>query len=771
MFKLICVLLQTALVWAGVGVLTATAQEPVAGLEEIVVTARKREENLQDVGLAVSALSQTEIEQQFARDIKGLANVAPNLIIDDTSQGPGGNAAIFLRGIGVADVEKNFDPAVAVVIDDIFIGANSGSILRSIDLESVSVARGPQGTMFGRNTIGGAIIVSRSKPTGETGLKIRAGLEDFDTNYMDTVVNFGISETIALKLTAAMRDQSEGYYNNVSLGTDDGKNDYQSFGASVLLTPSDSLEVQLSYYEDEVTQDTPPLLNTAQPGGRHILCGPGAFFDCAPNQNVPITGDRRAVAGVCYQPASFTPQNKYGIATAEFNAANALPLPGIAITPIDTISKVPCSASFDSETLSLKASYDINENMTLDYIYGAWESDESILSTWDGVDAMLYGTSRPAVYDQESHELRLSYDSGDGFDLVAGIFTWTSEYEIWLRSWIGFNPPTLALDIYQYTHQESDSSAIFFEADYDLSDRWTATVGGRYTEDEKISRQIGGQADTSPNFPEAEWSKFTPKLGLRYQYTEDMMLFGTLSRGFRSGGFNGRVGGGLEEATQPYDPETVDNAEFGFKSEWMDNRVRLNASVFFMKFDDKQEELKLPNSGGATGQKTVVVNAAEATITGLEVELQAQVSDALYVRANVGLLDAEYDSFAFTGADGNSVDLSGRDFRRAPDVTMNVDATYSWDMGPGEAWRRGSVRLLGKHFIDNENTAELANGDQTIVDMSVNYRVNQLTFSLFGRNLTDEDGYTHGYDVQPLWSYAGTREPRVVGFEVMASYD
>ena len=134
MVRLISVLLQTTLIFGGLSILTATAQEPVAGLEEIVVTARKREENLQDVGLAVSALSQTEIEQQFARDIKGLANVAPNLIIDDTSQGPGGNAAIFLRGIGVADVEKNFDPAVAVVVDDIFIGANSGSILRSIDL-------------------------------------------------------------------------------------------------------------------------------------------------------------------------------------------------------------------------------------------------------------------------------------------------------------------------------------------------------------------------------------------------------------------------------------------------------------------------------------------------------------------------------------------------------------------------------------------------------------------------------------------------------------
>ena len=171
-------------------------------------------------------------------------------------------------------------------------------------------------------------------------------MEDFDTNYFDTVVNFGISDTVALKLTAAMRDQGEGYYHNVSLGRDDGKNDYQSIGGSLLFTPSDALEVQLSYYEDDVTQDTPPLLNTAQPGGRHILCGPGAFFDCAPNQNVPITGDRRKVAGVCYQPTSFGPENKYGIATAAFNAANELALPGIAITPIDTISKSALFSEF-----------------------------------------------------------------------------------------------------------------------------------------------------------------------------------------------------------------------------------------------------------------------------------------------------------------------------------------------------------------------------------------------------------------------------------------
>ena len=154
-------------VLAGIVSATATvelkAQE--MALEEVVVTARKRSENLQDVGFSVSALTKSEIEGQFARDITDLANISPNIVIDDTAQGPGGVAAIFIRGVGVADVEKNFDPAVGVIVDGMFIGSNAGSLLRSIDIESMEVLRGPQGTLFGRNTIGGIINITRSKPT------------------------------------------------------------------------------------------------------------------------------------------------------------------------------------------------------------------------------------------------------------------------------------------------------------------------------------------------------------------------------------------------------------------------------------------------------------------------------------------------------------------------------------------------------------------------------------------------------------------------------
>jgi len=257
-----------------------SAQEQMStSLEEIVVTARKREESLQNVGLAVSALSQTEIARTFARDITDLAFVSPNLIIDDTAQGPGGVAAIFIRGIGAADVEKNFDPAVGVVSNGIFLGANAGSLLRSIDLASVEVLRGPQGTLFGRNTIGGLINITNTQPTGELGAKLRAGVEDYDTYYGDAIVNFGITDDIAAKATLAKRDQQEGYYENITEGGDAGRNDYQAYGLNLLWDVSETLAFEASYQNEETDQDTPPLLNTAQE--RHAFCS--GFGFCSPS--------------------------------------------------------------------------------------------------------------------------------------------------------------------------------------------------------------------------------------------------------------------------------------------------------------------------------------------------------------------------------------------------------------------------------------------------------------------------------------------------------
>jgi iron complex outermembrane receptor protein len=384
----------------------------------------------------------------------------------------------------------------------------------------------------------------------------------------------------------------------------------------------------------------------------------------------------------------------------------------------------------------------------------------------------LYGTSRPGTYEQESHELRLTYDPSGNLSFVGGLFFWENSYTATSNSWVGFPQPGSIFDIYQFTEQETESTAVFFEADYALTDALTLTLGGRYTEDEKSTRQEGNVETISAGFtsnPNEEWSETTPRVGARYAFSDDLMAFFTYSKGYRSGGFNGRVNN-LEEARDAYDPETVDNYELGIKSEWFDNRLRVNANLFFMDYQDKQEELQLPDEGG-TGQKTIVTNAASATIQGIEVDVQAFITENLSLRGNIGYLDTGYDGFGFVDLDGNNVDLSGLEFRRAPDFTGSIDATYEWDMAGGQAWVRGAYRFIGEHFTNSTNDPELENDAQHLVTASVNYAMNNgLQFSLFGRNLTDEDGYTHGYDVAGLWSYAATRAPRTYGFEVQYNF-
>lgn len=751
-----------AIAAASVGLSAPTVVNAQAGvLEEITVTARKREESMQDVGLAVSALSETEIQRQFARDIQDLANIAPNVIIDDTGQGPGGTAAIYIRGVGIADLEKNFDPAVGVSVDGVFIGSTAGALMRGIDIASVEVLRGPQGTLFGRNTVGGIINITRSQPTGELGGRFRAGVENYDTWYLDGVFNFAVTDDLAVKLTASKRDQDEGYYDNVTRRGDQGRQDYEQLGANFLWSATDTLELEYSYIRERLDQDTPALVNTTRQDQAFCI-----FYNyCSPNKSTTITGDRNGVAGGGGEPAA---------------------APGLFtnVTLRDQLNDNFMEAFFDTDTHIVEARWEINDALRFDYIFGRWESDEDSLQDWDGTPDLLYHTRRPGEWKQDSHELRLTWDDGGAFSMVGGLFFWDSDYESRMRSYIGFldlanglpNDPglfSLIADIPQTTVQKTESVAAFFEADYRFTDKWTLTLGGRYTEDEKESQQYGEVftvADGRTSHPKEKWDEFTPKVGLRYAVDDNIMLYATYSRGYRAGGFNGRVAS-VEEAFQPYDPETIDNYEIGIKSELLDNRLRLNATVFNMDYKDKQEELQLPSSETDTGQKTVVANPSSATIRGIELEAMAYLNENFSVRANLGYLDSEYDDFVFQDAEGSNVDFSGLEFRRAPDFTGTVDATYEWDVAGGNAWIRGSYRYIGSHHTSVTNNAELENDSQGIIDASINYAINSLQFSIFGRNLSDEDGYTHGYEVAGLWSYAATRPPRTYGLEVVYNFN
>lgn len=752
------------LVSVGLPVPAALAATEDGVLEEVVVTARKREESLQDLAMSVSALGQMEIESSFATDLRDLVHMSPNTVLDDTNQGPGGVAAAYIRGIGVSEVEKNFDPAVGVVVDGVFLGTMSGSITRAIDLERVEVVRGPQGTLFGRNTIGGVIKLDRTKPTMETGGKARIGFGDYDTTLVDGLVNFGNGENFGVKLTGSFREQDEGFFDNVATGREDGRSEYTSFGANFLWLPADGLELEWTSVLEETEQDTNILLNVGQPG--QLFCD--GFGYCSPSTSNPVTGDR-------YRNSQ------------QFDGA--LP-PGGTGAGFDHNGLSPSDTSFDADTHQLEVRWDINDSWRLDYIGASWETEEDLISDWDAVPELLFHTDRPAEYEQITHELRFTYDGGGKLRGTVGAYFWDSEYDIRLLSWIGFAVPGVVLELPQYTSQESESQALFFEGDYDLTEKLMLTVGARYSDDEKTSKQRGivpcgqdpstfpsqyagipalcGSNFFTPIANSETWNEFTPKVALTYRSSEDHMFYGSYSRGYRAGGFNGRVDA-VETAVAPYDPETVDNIEVGYRSQWADRRVTFNATLFHMSYDDKQEEIQQPSATSGTGQVTRVVNASDATIQGAELEVAVLAAEGLTLRANLGLLDAEYDSFDVDiGTPGmpNVQDFSNLDFRRAPDVTFGASVDYRWAMGPGYAHAWAGLRYLDDHEVDFANKPELTNDSQTLIDASFTYEYKEWYVSVFGRNLSDEDGYQIGFDVAGLWSYAAPRAPRTWGVEV-----
>lgn len=709
-------------------------QSSEMALEEITVTARKRVENLQEVAMSVSAIGQQEIKANYATDLRDLIYISPNTVLDHTHQGPGGVAAAYIRGVGVSEVEKNFDPAVGVVVDGIFRGTMTGSIVRAIDLERAEILRGPQGTLFGRNTIGGVINLQRSKPTMNFGGKVRAGYGDYDTSLVDGIMNFGNGDTFGVKLTGSYRAQDEGYFTNLNTGRKDGQYEHTSGGINLLFAPSDGLEIEWTSLIERTDEDSNTLLNVGQPG--QLFCD--AFSWCSPDTRTPVSLDR------------------YATLQAFGSDANSP-------DPTFSTGLSPYDSSFDADTHQLEVRWDINNDYRLDYIVGVWETEETLLSDWDAVTDLLFHTDRPAEYDQLTNELRLTYDAGGNLAYTVGAYTWDSEYDIRLRSFIGFAGPSV-LELPQFTNQESESWAVFFEGDYSFADRWTLTLGGRWTEDDKSTLQTGIVTASAT----ADWSEFTPKVALRFEINDTSMLYALYSAGYRAGGFNGRVDSD-ETATVPYDPETVDNYEIGYRSEWMDRRVIFNATLFYMDYEDKQEEIQQASTTSGTGQVTRVVNAATASIQGAELEFTWLASEGFTVRANLGLLDAEYDEFLVnTGTTASPVftNFSSLDFRRAPDVTFSLVGDYQWQLGQGSAMLHAGVRYLDEHEVDFANKPELHNESQALVDASFNYDYNDWYFSVFGRNLTDEDGYQIGFDVAGLWSYAAPRSPRTWGIEV-----
>ncbi|MEK9625103.1 MAG: TonB-dependent receptor, partial [Halieaceae bacterium] len=604
-----------------------------AQIEEVVVTAQKREENMQDVAISMSAMDANTIEKTFSRTIDEITGMSPNLIINPILGN--GTVGVSIRGMQHAEVEKSFDPAVAIYQDGVYLATTTGALLNVWDAERVEVLRGPQGTLFGRNTIGGLVHVIRSKPTGEWGGKLVGTFAQDSQQDLKGLINVPEIGGLSVKLSASSIQGGE-YIDNPSRGTTDGENDLFMMSFDALFAPSDNFDFRLIY--DYIDNETPTRPVTA-------LTAPGEAFGafCGDNCASGKTSD------ALYR--TFTTQEQY--------------------------------AAMRTDSITIHANWQFADDHKLALIFGDRQTDELARQEFDGVAADLFWTDRPTEENQTSYELRLESDWSESLRSTVGVFYWDGDYTLQQNTGLFniFNPLVpgssdgqpknlLNMTTSPLYHQEVESTAVFGQVDWDVTERLMLSVGGRWIDEEKeacmtvtgyadnvfsnlgvvppgnvVYTDVAGYQktlDTYPLFPPpgnavagswgtncpdwaqpvydptfdgtASWSEFTPRVGAQYDF-ENGMAYVTYSEGFRSGGFNGRAT--APGNTGPYDPESVESWEVGAKFTMFDNRFQLNLAAFTVEYDQKQEDIVKPGEDGQA-TLTIVQNASSATMDGIE---------------------------------------------------------------------------------------------------------------------------------------------------------
>ncbi|EJL22169.1 TonB-dependent receptor [Novosphingobium sp. AP12] len=712
---------------------------------EIIVSARRRSETLQETPVAITAVNAAMIEDKNALNIGDLMGTAPNLIITNQSSGAAA-ANLSIRGLTYADVEKSAEPTVGVVVDGVFIGTSTGQFFDFFDIEQIEVLRGPQGTLFGRNTIGGVINIRRTRPTGKWGVKAEVSYGRFDTLATRAVVNVPLGDSLALK-GFYFHNESDGWYRQAQDGRRRGGSNNENFGASLLATPTDTFEALLTV--EKQVQDFDPVLGVLTNSG-DAFCGLAPPEQC--NRNT--TDDLYTVFGQ------------------------------------------PNSGHYSAPSVTLEMNLDVGE-VKLTSVTGYRESKEGQTQDFDASSSDLYYVYRGQNYDQFSQELRAAGNFGSSFDYVVGGYYFRSNYDLdqWTRVF-AFSPDIDPRDYDQnpqHVEGKTRSVALFGDFNWAFADKFRLSFGGRFTRDKKsLSNAFGGVliGQGSDTF-----KKFTPKVGVDYRPNDDVMVYASWSRGYRSGGFSPRAGSPAS-ASQAYGPETVDSYEVGGKFDMMGGMLQLNLAGFISKYKDLQQNTNLFCSVCATQNETVTTNVGSATIKGIEADFTLRPTKGLTINGALGLLDSKFKGFVVGGISPVTgavipFDFSGNDLIYNPDMTASLSANYTLPTSFGEMVGNVGYRYIGRYdqqisiagltgdttngpAIVTGNDPRVRTDEQNLLDASLTTRFDlagtEAHVTLFGRNLLDDRGPTHGFTVGGLFAFGTGREPRTYGVTLGVKY-
>ncbi len=683
------------------------AIDRVLGIVTVTATKKADVENVQDVPVSVTAFNEASLEALKVRDLAGLSYSAPNVSLDEIGTSRG-TANFSMRGLGVNSSIPSIDPTVGVFIDGVYLGVNSGVSLDLFDLDSVELLRGPQGLLFGRNTTGGAILINTANPTDEFSYKFRAAIDGpaldddrggFNTTVQGTVSGPLIEDRLNGKIGAYF-NSDDGYFTNLATDQNHGEAETMIVRGALEFMPTESLNFlgKLEYFDSEGD-------------------GPAA-------QNRGV-----------YERDSFD----FAIDNTGFYKQEVL-----------------------FATLKTDIEVDFGDGVITN-IFGYRDSDASTDGDIDSLPFFGFHSATELAQEQISNELRYNGIFGKA-DVTTGIYYFNQDVSY---TEVRDLPPLSALTFYGGGFQDHTVFGLFGQVDYSLSDKLTGIVGLRYSNEEKDAgvtyirprpecSVVGGTCPTSGTNPfvptenngftdSNDWSNWTPKVGFQYEWSDFTQSYGNYTKGFRSGGYNFRITApGPFEALFPpggprsFDEEEVDSFELGVKHQSEDGRGQINAAVFLTKISDMQREVNL--SDPTAGVVQTIVNTADATLSGLELEGRFALTDNFLVTGNLGLIDAEYDEVIFDISGDGIIDNADLDLAipRVPEATWGVGFIYDTNLGDlGSLVSRANYQYRDEIAYTDNNFGFIQESDQLSADLTWNTPVEGMAISLYGKNLLD----------------------------------
>jgi len=741
------------------GVSLASAQEGRSRgftLEEIIVTAQHKEENIQDIPISVTAIGSDAIAKADIFDATGIALHTPGLSFSEFAPG---QAIPALRGISSADDGAGLDNSVALFLDGVYIGRGASINFDMFDLERIEVLRGPQGTLFGRNAIGGAINVVSSKPSDE--LKIKLGMTAGNEGIVRYrgLISGALSEGLSGKLTVNHR-QHDGFVRNVVLGTDLQDEDQTSLRGQLRweLDDSDWLLSIDTMQDDRADMGRTPVNDNAPL--QAILAQNGVT---GPRQNAaPVDGfSNRKASGVSLQGDIEFDRGILTSITATRKAETdwemisvGAPLGGLGLPFDEVIDDIVEDIDTFSQELRWTSVLDGEFNYTAGLYFFREETDRT----------EIFRITKAGTYGDAAAPFRIT--------------------DVGSQAIIG--------NEYARTANETTSIAVYGQGTWEFSDKLHATFGARYTNDKKDYTAesvncglvangtldgtkfenfsgcggVGGSlsiiAEAFEVNPSDSWTDFSPKFALQYFANEDSMFFGSISRGFKSGGFAGSQG--IEAvAAKPVEPETATNYEIGFKGNLTDN-FRLNLTAFYTDYEDLQIVRFGPVAGSEFGT-FVTANLGEAKIKGAEAEIVWNVTENIQLAGYVASLNTAVNDLVIVSP-GGPVDISGADLTRSPKITSNISLAYYLPTDSGAFDFRMEYSTSDEQRMDYLD--ERITGDEfKLLDARIGWTSadEKWDVAIWGKNLGEDDYISHQYVIGPggigVWG-----APRTFGMTV-----